>query len=181
MSEPLLTFKAERLHRQYAQAPLRRGPALADLHVLGEATSRWRRARAPCTRPPGHGVDDYRIGSRYGLEIYAPVDEKGRLTEDFLSPPRGQKGMYVFKANEPIIKALEESGHLVARVDIQHSYPHCWRCHNPVIFRATPQWFIGMDLPEKGDNPGLRTQERRGRDSATSTGFRIGGSTGSSA
>ncbi|MGZ3688253.1 MAG: isoleucine--tRNA ligase, partial [Bdellovibrionota bacterium] len=140
-STPLLTFKAEKLHRQYAQHPFiesRKSLILLGDHVTLDAGT------GAVHTAPGHGVDDYKIGSRYGLEIFAPVDDKGRFTMDF-APMQGQ---FVFKANEPIIALLQESGHLVARQDIQHSYPHCWRCHSPVIFRATPQWFIGME--EKG-------------------------------
>lgn len=90
---------------------------------------------------PGHGEEDYEIGLKYNLNIYSPVDDRGRFTEevpDF-------KGQYVFKANRAIIDKLKEKGSLLHEENITHSYPHCWRCKNPVIFRATSQWFISMD------------------------------------
>lgn len=90
---------------------------------------------------PGHGMEDYWIGQKYGLEAFAPVDDRGRFTEDV---PQ-YKGITVWEANPKVIEQLEKSGHLIKSSKIKHSYPHCWRCHHPVIFRATPQWFIGMD------------------------------------
>ncbi len=90
---------------------------------------------------PGHGEEDYQIGRAYGLEVYAPVNERGEFTKD-----AGQfKGLKVEEANAGIIKLLDERGALVATRDIVHSYPHCWRCRKPVIFRATTQWFMGVD------------------------------------
>jgi isoleucyl-tRNA synthetase len=90
---------------------------------------------------PGHGREDYDVGLLYGLEAYSPVDDTGHFTEavDFF------KGQFVFDANRPIIAKLKENGSLLAEEKLQHSYPHCWRCKQPVIFRATPQWFISMD------------------------------------
>ncbi|MBU4504676.1 MAG: isoleucine--tRNA ligase, partial [Proteobacteria bacterium] len=90
---------------------------------------------------PGHGREDYEIGLLYDLDPYSPVNEKGCFTDDV----EFFKGQFVFKANDAIIDKLQESGALVARKSISHSYPHCWRCKKPVIFRATPQWFISMD------------------------------------
>ena len=148
-STPLLTFKADKLHRQKARHPFIERDSLIVLgeHVTLEAGT------GVVHTAPGHGVDDYKIGSKYGLDIYAPVDDRGKFTADF---PQFQ-GQFVFKANEPIIEMLRTSGHLVARQDIQHSYPHCWRCHSPVIFRATPQWFIGME--KRGDKGRSLRQE----------------------
>ncbi|SRR5579884_425647 len=90
---------------------------------------------------PGHGQEDYEIGKRYNLDIYAPVDARGRFTKDvgFFS------GMFVYDANKNIIEKLKEIGNLFKEEKITHSYPHCWRCKNPIIFRATPQWFISME------------------------------------
>lgn len=91
---------------------------------------------------PGHGREDFETGVRYGLEIYNPVDESGRFPAGV--PIYG--GKTVFEANKPIIEALEASGALVGPPHwLEHSYPHCWRCHNPVIFRTSNQWFIEMD------------------------------------
>ncbi len=90
---------------------------------------------------PGHGQEDYEIGMKYGLDNYAPVDDDGRYTSDV----KDFAGQFVFDANESVIKKLAEVGALLGRVDIEHSYPHCWRCKNPIIFRSTEQWFISMD------------------------------------
>jgi isoleucyl-tRNA synthetase len=90
---------------------------------------------------PGHGREDYDMALEYGLDVYSPVDDAGRFTEDvpFFA------GQFVFDANKPVIAKLKEEGKLLVEADIVHSYPHCWRCKNPVIFRATPQWFISME------------------------------------
>jgi isoleucyl-tRNA synthetase len=90
---------------------------------------------------PGHGREDYEVGLLYGLDAYSPVDDNGHFSEevDFF------KGQFVFDANRAISQKLKQSGALLAEEKLQHSYPHCWRCKKPVIFRATPQWFISMD------------------------------------
>ncbi|MCX7816543.1 MAG: isoleucine--tRNA ligase [Syntrophales bacterium] len=90
---------------------------------------------------PGHGQEDYEIGMKYGLDNYAPVNEDGCFTPDvpFFA------GQFVFDANDAVNKKLEEVGNLLALVDIEHSYPHCWRCKQPIIFRSTEQWFISME------------------------------------
>jgi isoleucyl-tRNA synthetase len=90
---------------------------------------------------PGHGADDFRTGQKYGLESYAPQDDDGRFIEGLAE----YKGKTVFEANPIVIELLKKRGTLVGEKKITHSYPHCWRCHNPVIFRATEQWFIQMD------------------------------------
>ncbi|HJU56409.1 MAG TPA: isoleucine--tRNA ligase [Pyrinomonadaceae bacterium] len=90
---------------------------------------------------PGHGHDDFVIGKRYGLEIYCPVDNAGRFTNEV----EHFAGMSVFEANPRIVEFMRERGVLVFDEEYEHRYPHCWRCKNPVIFRATPQWFISMD------------------------------------
>jgi len=90
---------------------------------------------------PGHGMEDYALGSAHDLEVYSPVDDKGRFTEDVPL----WKGLHVFKANPLIIDFLKEKGALLHTEEITHSYPHCWRCHRPVIFRATEQWFLSID------------------------------------
>jgi len=90
---------------------------------------------------PGHGQEDYEVGLKYGLDVYAPVDNHGLFTkevEDFA-------GQFVFAANKPINEKLAAVGALVKEKPITHSYPHCWRCRKPVIFRATEQWFISME------------------------------------
>ena len=90
---------------------------------------------------PGHGADDFVSGTKYGLEIYAPIGRNGRFNDDV----GVVGGMKVFEANPAVEAALAERGRLWFRTNLEHSYPHCWRCHQPVIFLATPQWFISMD------------------------------------
>jgi len=90
---------------------------------------------------PGHGREDYEVGMAYGIEAYSPVDDNGHFTDDVAY----FKGGFVFDTNDAINAKLDESGSLLANERFEHSYPHCWRCKQPVIFRATPQWFISMD------------------------------------
>ena len=90
---------------------------------------------------PGHGQDDYQTGLRYNLPVLMPVNGKGVFTQEG-APFNGQ---FVFKANDQIIANLQERGLLFATAKINHSYPHCWRCKNPIIFRATEQWFLSID------------------------------------
>ncbi len=97
---------------------------------------------------PGHGQDDYELGLKYGLDAYAPVDDAGKFTEEVPE----FAGQFVFKANGGIIELMKKQGSLLGTEEIRHSYPHCWRCKRPVIFRATAQWFVSM---EAGD---LRTK-----------------------
>ncbi len=106
----------------------------ADFVTVGEGTGIVHIA-------PGHGEDDYEVGLRYGLDIYAPVDDRGKFTKQV---PEFE-GQFVFKANKGIIELLKEKEALLGMEKIRHSYPHCWRCKNPVIFRATAQWFISME------------------------------------
>lgn len=90
---------------------------------------------------PGHGHDDYVVGLRYGLDIYNPVDNGGVFREDvpFFA------GEHVFKANPLVVEKLKEVGALIKASRLSHSYPHCWRCKKPILFRATDQWFISME------------------------------------
>ena len=90
---------------------------------------------------PGFGADDYQTGRRYGLEMVVPVDDRGYQTE-----AAGKfAGLRYDESNAAILADLEQSGALFAREEITHTYPHCWRCKNPIIFRATPQWFCSVD------------------------------------
>jgi isoleucyl-tRNA synthetase len=91
---------------------------------------------------PGHGADDFETGMRFGLPILNPVNASGHFTSE-AGPYAGEQ---IFAANETIITDLSAAGMLFAREDFSHSYPHCWRCKNPVIFRSTAQWFIAMDV-----------------------------------
>ena len=90
---------------------------------------------------PGHGWDDYLTGVKYGLDIYCPVDEAGRFVPEITQ----WAGKKVFEANPEIVAFLKERGVLLASGKNKHSYPICWRCKNPIIFRATEQWFIALD------------------------------------
>lgn len=90
---------------------------------------------------PGHGADDFDTGVKYGLPILNPVDASGHFTKE----AGKYSGEFIFKANKHIIEDMRVSGALFRAEEYEHSYPHCWRCHNPVIFRATAQWFIAMD------------------------------------
>lgn len=90
---------------------------------------------------PGHGQEDYEIGLQFGLDIYNPVDDHGKFTKEVPL----LEGQFVFKANESVINILKEKGALLLKEDIRHSYPHCWRCKSPIIFRATEQWFASME------------------------------------
>ena len=110
---------------------------------------------------PGHGEDDYKVGLRYGLDVIMPVDDEGRydqtiVREKLFNDTDKYLGMHVFKANEMILEELSANGSLISRVDIRHSYPHCWRTHKPIIFRATKQWFISIDDEYGKENKTLR-------------------------
>lgn len=96
---------------------------------------------------PGHGREDYMVGLRYGLEPFAPLNDEGRFTKE---APEFIRGKRVFEANPLIIEDLQSRELLLYKGTIKHSYPHCWRCKNPVIFRATPQWFISMEAKANG-------------------------------
>ena len=107
---------------------------LADYVTLEQGTGAVHTA-------PGHGADDYSTGMRYGLEIYAPIGPSGRF-DDNVKIVGGEK---VFDANPKVEAALAKANRLWHNEPLDHPYPHCWRCHHPVIFLATWQWFIAMD------------------------------------
>ncbi|HEY6272341.1 MAG TPA: isoleucine--tRNA ligase [Terriglobales bacterium] len=112
------------------------------LGVLGEYVTTEQGTGAVHTAP-SHGADDFYTGQKYKLDQTCNVDEAGRIRNG-LAEYDGKK---VFQANQPIIELLKSRGALLAEGKLEHSYPHCWRCHNPVIFRATEQWFISMETP----------------------------------
>jgi len=91
---------------------------------------------------PGHGADDFDTGVKYNLPILNPVDARGIFT----SEAGPYAGTHIWKANKRIVEDLQQSGALWRVHEYEHSYPHCWRCHNPVIFRATAQWFVSLDM-----------------------------------
>lgn len=142
--EILTTFSARQLERRHCRHPFLERDSLivlADYVTLDTGTGCVHTA-------PGHGREDYLTGVHYGLDILSPVDSRGRFTEE----AGVHLGMDINEANEVICADLERGGSLVRRAAVSHSYPHCWRCKKPVIFRATEQWFIGMannDLREK--------------------------------
>ena len=131
------TFPGSVMERVVFRHPLY---ARDSLGVLGDYVTLEAGTGAVHTAP-GHGADDYHTGVKYGLEIYAPLDPGGHYNESV----ELFAGLKVWDANPIVEAALKERGRLWARADFEHSYPHCWRCHNPVIFLATAQWFISMD------------------------------------
>ena len=133
----LATFEGKAMERLVFRHPLYDRDSLA---VLGDYVTLEAGTGAVHTAP-GHGADDYHTGVKYGLEIYAPLDPGGHYNESV----ELFAGLKVWDANPKVEAALKERGLLWSREDFSHSYPHCWRCHHPVIFLATAQWFIAMD------------------------------------
>ncbi len=138
-SEPKILGRAtgEQLEGLKARHPFydRVSPIILGQHVTLEAGT-------GCVHTaPGHGREDYEVGLKYGLEIYSPMDDAGR----FLPTVQFFAGLNVFEVNPKVIEKIEEVGALLRQAKIKHSYPHCWRCKQPVIFRATTQWFISME------------------------------------
>ena len=131
------------LEHQQLQHPLydRTVPVILGDHVTTDAGT------GAVHTAPGHGQDDFIVGSRYGLEVYNPVGSDGI----FLPDTELFAGMHVTKANAAILETLQKNAVLLKQKKMKHSYPHCWRHKTPIIFRATPQWFISMD------QNGLRT------------------------
>jgi isoleucyl-tRNA synthetase len=133
----LTSLDPRRLERKRCRHPLYERDAIIVLgpHVTLDAGT-------GCVHTaPGHGREDFDVGLEYGLDAYSPVDDRGRFTAEV----EFFKGQFVFSANPHISAKLRENGALVQEGKFVHSYPHCWRCKQPVIFRATPQWFISMD------------------------------------
>jgi isoleucyl-tRNA synthetase len=137
LGAPVARFKGAALEHIRFQHPLY---ARTSLGVLADYVTLEAGTGAVHTAP-GHGADDFLTGVRYGLDIYAPVGPGGH----FLDTVDMFAGQRVFDANPRIEEALKEHSRLWHRTDFAHQYPHCWRCHNPVIFLATSQWFIRMD------------------------------------
>ncbi|MBM3778274.1 MAG: isoleucine--tRNA ligase [Acidimicrobiia bacterium] len=135
--DPVATFPGKALEGAVFRHPLYDRDSVG---VLGEYVTLEQGTGAVHTAP-GHGVDDYHTGLRYNLEVYAPVGPEGH----FLDSVELFAGQRVFDANPRIEEALATRGRLWTRGDYEHTYPHCWRCHNPVILLATSQWFIAME------------------------------------
>jgi isoleucyl-tRNA synthetase len=134
---PVARMKGERLEGVRFRHPLYERDSVG---VLGDYVTLEAGTGAVHTAP-GHGADDFLTGVKYGLEIYAPVGPGGHFLEN-VGLFGGQR---VFDANPKIEEALKQQGRLWHREAFSHQYPHCWRCHNPVIFLATSQWFVRMD------------------------------------
>jgi isoleucyl-tRNA synthetase len=137
LGRPLATFSGRLLEGVRFRHPLYDRDSVG---VLGDYVTLEQGTGAVHTAP-GHGADDFATGVRYGLDIYTPIGTDGRFSAD--TPLVG--GLKVFAANPVVVEALETRGRLWHSAAVAHSYPHCWRCHQPVIFLATPQWFISMD------------------------------------
>ncbi|MBM3269371.1 MAG: isoleucine--tRNA ligase [Candidatus Sericytochromatia bacterium] len=112
----------------------RQSPVVLGHHVEAESSGLVHTA-------PGHGMEDYIVGQAYGIQPFAPLDDRGRFTAE---APDWLAGKFYAEANPVIVAALEDRGALLANETISHSYAHCWRCHKPVIFRATDQWFASV-------------------------------------
>lgn len=143
-SRVLATVKGSALENLKLKHPFytRQVPVILGDHVTTEAGT------GAVHTAPGHGQDDFVVGSRYGLEVYNPVGADGV----FLPDTELFAGLHVNKANDAILETLRNNGALLKQAKLKHSYPCCWRHKTPIIFRATPQWFISME------QNGLRTQ-----------------------
>ncbi|PHR71430.1 MAG: isoleucine--tRNA ligase [Arcobacter sp.] len=148
-------IKASALENTYTINPLndRKSKIILGEHVLMDSGS------GAVHTAPGHGEEDYKVGLLYDLDIIMPVDAYGKydntiVREKLFKDTEKYLGLHVFKANELILEELGDA--LIQRVDITHSYPHCWRTHTPVIYRATKQWFISIDDAYGKENKSLR-------------------------
>ena len=148
-------IKASALENTYTINPLndRKSKIILGEHVLMDSGS------GAVHTAPGHGEEDYKVGLLYDLDIIMPVDAYGKydntiVREKLFKDTEKYLGLHVFKANELILEELGDA--LIQRVDITHSYPHCWRTHTPVIYRATKQWFISIDDAYGKENKTLR-------------------------
>jgi len=133
----LAEFNADVLERKRCRHPIydRESMIVLGRHVTLDAGT-------GCVHTaPGHGREDYEVGLEYQLDVYSPVDDRGCFTDAV----EHFKDQFVFDANDDINAKLNENGALLASETMAHSYPHCWRCKEPVIYRATPQWFISME------------------------------------
>ncbi len=146
-TKELARFKGRTLDRTTYQHPFLNRSILGVLATYVTADA----GTGAVHTAPSHGADDFYTGQRYGLDLTCNVDDVGRIhaTDWPGDEPPPYDNKKVFAANPIIIEILKERGALMAQANLQHSYPHCWRCHNPVIFRATEQWFISLETPMK--------------------------------
>ncbi len=133
------TCKGQDLELLNTKHPLvdRKSPIILGEHVTLDAGT------GSVHTAPGHGLEDYEVGCRYNIEVFSPLDGAGVWT-DVVGIPE-LVGVPYYKGNSMVIEMLQNCGALLTQQDIQHSYPHCWRCKKPVIYRATPQWFVKVD------------------------------------
>jgi isoleucyl-tRNA synthetase len=138
-AQPIAAFKGDKLDRVTFQHPF------LDREVLGVNADyvTTEQGTGAVHTAPSHGPDDFATGVRYDLRLTCDVDPAGKLRNGLPE----YDGMFVQKANGPIIELVRSRGALMGEAKIEHSYPHCWRCHHPLIFRATEQWFISMETP----------------------------------
>src|SRR6202050_1246168 len=140
----LATFPGEKLDKTVFRHPFLDRDSIG---ILGDHVTLEQGTGAVHTAP-GHGAEDYTIGVKNGLPVYGPVDAAGRFFQAAGAQgelPQELIGKTVWEGNPIVIEILKNAGALAATRNISHSYPHCWRCHQPTIFRATEQWFVGMD------------------------------------
>jgi isoleucyl-tRNA synthetase len=148
-TKELARFKGRALERTTFQHPFLNRSILGVLaqYVTADAGT------GAVHTAPSHGADDFYTGQRYDLDLTCRVDDGGFIHVDATTWPADAPAPYdnkkVWAANPLIIELLKEKGALLAQANITHSYPHCWRCHNPVIFRATEQWFVSLETPVK--------------------------------
>ena len=144
LAQPIATFPGSRFERATFQHPflLEDGEPRVILGVLADYVTTDQGTGAVHTAP-AHGPDDFATGLRYNLPLTCDVDAQGKLRNGLPE----YDGLFVQKANTPIKQLLRDHGALIGSHDLVHSYPHCWRCHHPLIFRATEQWFIRMETP----------------------------------
>ena len=133
------TCKGQDLELLNTKHPLvdRKSPIILGEHVTLDAGT------GSVHTAPGHGLEDYEVGCKYNIEVFSPLDGQGIWT-DIVGIPE-LVGVPYYKGNSMVIEMLQNCGALLKQQDIQHSYPHCWRCKKPVIYRATPQWFVKVD------------------------------------
>ena len=139
MAQPVAAFKGDKLDRVTFQHPF------LDREILGVLADyvTTEQGTGAVHTAPAHGPDDFATGKKYDLPLTCDVDAQGKLRNGLPE----YDGLHVHKANAPIIELLKSRGALMGEAKIEHSYPHCWRCHKPLIFRATEQWFISMETP----------------------------------
>lgn len=142
--EDIKQFKGEEFDRKLCKHPFYDRDSLM---IMGDHVT-LEQGTGVVHTAPGHGQEDYEVGLKYGLEILNPVDDNGFFKKDV----EIFGGENIFKANASILEYMDNSGVLINSEKFNHSYPHCWRCKKPVVFRATPQWFVSMQTNDLRKN-----------------------------